>query len=237
MALDFLKQLETFHYGGAPPRIEINFGGDLADARTLYADATVWGQQIRRGSAELTQVYAALALRDNVIELKQCNVSDALGEMDASGSYSIETGKAALQLRSTLDPWSIERLVGLGNPFEHWKFGTQPEIELSGTGTLGADVEGLVTGRVAMGTFTVADTDFSGAGGGVFVGWDAMVCAQRVDRESDRRGQRCGRCPCRGASGRKSRATSTRIRCAVSRAASSRMRCGTGTSRNRQKYR
>ena len=107
MALDFLKELQQLHYAGAPPRVEINFGGDLADDRTLYADATVWGEQIRRGPAELTQVYAALALREKVIELKQCNVSDAHGEMDVSGSWNMDNGKAAM--RVALDARSVGR--------------------------------------------------------------------------------------------------------------------------------
>jgi len=170
MALDFLKQLETLRYGGAPPRVEINFGGDLADLGTLYADATVWGGQIRRGGGVLTQVYAALALREKVIELKQCNVNDAHGEMDVSGSYSLDDGKAAFQLRSTLDPWGVAQLLKMNEPLEGWKFGKPPEIELSGSGTVRvkvagpAEMKGLITGRLGLGKFAVKETDFTGAG-------------------------------------------------------------------------
>ena len=100
------------------------------------------GSRYGAGSAELTQVYAALALRDKVIELKQCNVSDAHGEMDVSGSYDMENGKAAMELRSTLGPWGIARMLRLENPLEDWSFGMPPEIELSGTGKLGENVRG-----------------------------------------------------------------------------------------------
>ena len=170
MALDFLKGLEALHYGGASPRVEIDFGGDLADQRTLYADATIWGEKIRRGSAEqrgsaeLTQVYAALALRQKMIELKQCNVSDGRGEMDVSGSYNLENGAAALELRSTLSPWGVARLLKIENPLDDWNFRTPPELELSGTGTLGEKPSWLVTGRVALGRFAVKKTEFTGAG-------------------------------------------------------------------------
>jgi hypothetical protein len=164
MALDFLKQLGTLSYDGAPPRVEINFGGDLADLGTLYADATVWGEQIQRGSARLTQVYAALRLRNKVIELKQCNVSDPHGEMDVSGSYNLDNGRAALELRSTLGPWGVARLLKIDNPLEDWHFVTPPEIELSGSGILGEKITGLVTGRVTLGRFAVKDADFNGAG-------------------------------------------------------------------------
>ena len=167
MILDVLKQLETVRYGGAPPRVEINFGGDLADTRTLYADATIWGEHIRRGGAELTQVYAALALREKVIELKQCNVSDAHGEMDVSASYNLDDGKVALQLRSTLEPWDVARMLRMPSLIEDWRFGTPPVIELSGTGTVGdglAGLAGLVEGRVALRKFAVKQTEFTGAG-------------------------------------------------------------------------
>ena len=177
MALDLLKQLDAFAYDGAPPRVEINFGGDLADEGTLFADATVWGEHIRRSGAELTQVYAALALRGKGIELKQCNVSDAHGEMDASGSYNMDDGKAALQLRSTLDPRNLARLLRMQDLVEDWKFGQPPVIELSGSGILDGNSPagqawpvGLVTGRVALGAFAVKETDFAGAG--VDFSWD-----------------------------------------------------------------
>ncbi len=172
MALDFLKALQQLHYTGAPPRVEINFGGDLADDRTLYADATVWGEKIWRGPAELTEVYAALALREKVIDLKQCNVSDAHGEMDLSGSWNMDNGKAAIELRSTLDPWGVGRLLKISNPIEDWRFATPPEIELSGTGILGDTPAGLVTGRVSLGKFAVKETAFTGAGADF--SWDGM---------------------------------------------------------------
>ena len=174
MALDFLKQIETLAYNGAPPRVEISFGGDLADESTLYADATAWGENIRRDGGELAQVYAALALRGKGIELKQFNVSDAHGEMDASGSFNLDTGKAALQLRSTLEPWNLARLLKMQKLVEDWKFRQPPVIELSGSGTLGGDtppgLAGLLTGRVALGRFALKETDFDGAG--VDFSWD-----------------------------------------------------------------
>jgi hypothetical protein len=165
MALDFLKQLETLTYGGAPARVEITFGGDLADPHTLYADATAYGEKIQRGPAELTQFYAALALRENVIELKQCNASDAHGEMDVSGSYNLDNGKAALELRSTLNPLNATRLLKMEKLVDGWNFLTPPEIELSATGAFSSNrpLFGLLTGHVSLGKFAVKDADFTGA--------------------------------------------------------------------------
>ena len=164
MALDFLKQVETLHYAGAPPRVEIVFGGDLADPASIYADVTVGGEAIMRSGAELKQVYAVLSLRDKVIELKQCNVTDPHGKMDVSGSYDLTNGKAALQLRSTLGPWGVARLLKLENPFRGWTFGVAPEIDLSASGRLEPAPAGLVTGHVALGRFAVKNTQFNGAG-------------------------------------------------------------------------
>jgi hypothetical protein len=164
MALDFLKELGQLRYGGEPPRIEIDFGGDLTDQRTLYADATLWAERVRRGPAELTQVYAALALREKVIELKQCNVNDPHGEMDVSGSWNMDNGNAALELRSTLSPSGVARLIKVQNPFEDWSFRTPPLLDLSATGTFGATPSGLATGHIALGRFAVKGTLFNGAG-------------------------------------------------------------------------
>ena len=164
MALDFLKELETVRYTSEPPQVEINFGGDLADPSSLYADATVWGENIRHGGGELRQVYAALSLRGKVIELKQCNVNDGHGEMDMTGSVNIDTGKALMQMRSTLEPVNAARLIKMGNLLEDWKFETPPELELSGSGMLGENPRWLLTGQAAAGPFTVKDTAFTGAG-------------------------------------------------------------------------
>jgi len=164
MALDFLKELQELHFAGASPRVEISFGGDVADPRTIFADAIVWGEKIHRGPAELTQVYAALSLRDSVIDLKQCNISDPHGELDATGSYDIRTGNSAMDLRSTLDPAGITHLLKIDNPIADCKFDAPPVIELSGSGVLGPACSGIVIGHVELGKFTVRDTPFTGAG-------------------------------------------------------------------------
>jgi hypothetical protein len=165
MALEVLKVLEQLHFTGSPPRIEINFGGDLTDPSTLYADATVWAQRLRRGAGELTQLYAALGLRGQVIELKQCNAADAHGEMDASGSWNLGTGNTALELRSSLSPSVIARLLKIDNPVGDWTFKTPPVVGLSATGRMGDPVSGLVTGHVTLGRFAVKHTAFDGAAG------------------------------------------------------------------------
>ena len=191
MALNLLKQLEALTYAGAPPRVEINFGGDLADVETLYADATIWGEHIRRGEAELTQVYAALALREKAIELKQCNVSDANGEMDVSGSYDLDNGKAALQLRSTLGPSNLARLLKVEDRVEGWKFSQSPVIELSGNGNLtGTAPAGLITGRMALGQFSIKGADFTGAG--VSFSWDGSRWYARNGWIANRTGRAAG---------------------------------------------
>ena len=172
MVLDVIKSLADLHFTGAAPRVEINFGGDLAEEGSLYADATLWGEKIKRGEAELTQIYAATALRDNRIELKQCNVNDAHGELDASGSYELGDGKALLELRSTLNPLGVARMLKMERWIQGWSFGGTPLVELSGSATLGGTPSGLVTGRVELGKFAVKETKFTGAGGDF--SWDGQ---------------------------------------------------------------
>jgi len=173
MALDFLRELAALHYESGPPRVEITFGGDLAEPGSIYADGTVWAEGVKRGASELTQVYAALALRHNVIELKQCNVMDAHGEMDVSGSYDVDKGRGAVELRSTLGPGNLARLLKLDKPMDGWVFDVPPEIELSGAGTSGGKqpgLAGLITGHATLGGFSVKGTGFTG--GGADFSWD-----------------------------------------------------------------
>jgi hypothetical protein len=170
IALDFLKELGELHYAGEPPRLDINFGGDVADPLTLYADVTVWGQKIQRGPASLSEVYAALALRSGVIALKQFNVTDAKGEMDATGSYDLTNGRTLGEMRSTLDPVRIAHLLRFDSHVAGWSFPVPPVIELSGSGTIRSACTGLVTGHIGLGRFGIKQTSFKG--GGADFSWD-----------------------------------------------------------------
>ena len=165
MTLNVVKMLEQLRYVGVTPRVDILFGGDLTDQDTLYADVTAWAGKVHRGFAELTQLYAAVSLRNKVLELKQCNIGDGHGELDASGSWNMDKGTGALELRSTLTPAVMARFMKIENPLPDWSFKTPPTVELSATGRVGATVTGLVTGHVALGRFAVKDAAFTGAGG------------------------------------------------------------------------
>lgn len=163
LVLRIARTLEALRFGAGPPRLEVNFGGDLAEPRTLFADATLWGQRIGKAGYELASLYAALSLRDRVLEVKQCNLSNAGGELDASGSYDTAGNRAALQLRSTLDPVGLARMLGLDNPLAGWKFLAPPLIEFSARGTLGTPWQGLVTGHAALGRFRARGSEFQRA--------------------------------------------------------------------------
>ncbi|MGA3171600.1 MAG: hypothetical protein ABSE62_11375 [Chthoniobacteraceae bacterium] len=164
LSFDVLRLLESLHYGAAPPQIDINFGGDLAEPASVFADATIWGTQVERGGAELSQAYAALSLRNRVIQLKQADIGDAGGELEANGYYNMDNGKTSLELRSTLGPANVARLLKLPGQIDEWSFPTPPVLELSGSGTLGTHPAGLLIGHLAVKKFTARDTDFNGAG-------------------------------------------------------------------------
>jgi hypothetical protein len=171
MALDFLKELGELHYAGEPPHVQINFGGDAADPMTLFADVIIWGEKIERGPAKLSEVYAALSLRKGIIDLKQFNITDATGEMDATGSYDIANGKTVADMRSTLDPTGIAHLLRLDNRITGWSFDVPPEIELSGSATVRqGGCTGMVIGHLMLGKFAVRQTQFTG--GGADFSWD-----------------------------------------------------------------
>ncbi len=107
-----------------------------------------------------------------MIELKQCNVSDAGGEMDVSAAYDLDKGNGSIQLRSTLNPANLARLLKMQGALGDWSFDAPPVIDLSGSGTLGDHPAGLVTGSLSLGKFSVKDTDFTGAGADF--SWDGL---------------------------------------------------------------
>lgn len=159
-----MEQLRSLHSEAGPPRVEIAFNGDLADPRSIFAEATVWGQQIRRGSYRIQNAFAALTFRNGVLDLKRCVISDTRGALEASGSCDTSTGAATLQVRSTLDLQALAHSLPVPHLLDEWVFYSPPLIEFSAEGNVNAPAAAKVIGRVALDKFAAKSAVFDSAG-------------------------------------------------------------------------
>ncbi|MEA3188214.1 MAG: hypothetical protein QOD99_2044, partial [Chthoniobacter sp.] len=158
-----LKELRSTHFEGGPPQIEIEFGGDIAEPRTLFADATLWGEKVRRGSYVIENCFASLSYRDRACELKRCSLSDAHGAFDASGSYDFVSAKATLRVRSTIDLQALTHSLRVPHLLDEFVFYDPPLLEFSAEGVLGKESQIKLLGRVELGKFAFKSALFEEA--------------------------------------------------------------------------
>lgn len=162
--LAVMDELRRLRADAGPPRVEVEFGGDLADPRSIFAAGTLWAQGIRRGSYNIENAFAAWTFREGVLDLRRCVISDALGALEASGTCDTRTGAAALQVRSTLDLQALAHSLRVPHVLDDWVFYSAPRVEFSAEGNVNAPASMKVLGRVALEKFAAKSVMFDGAG-------------------------------------------------------------------------
>ncbi len=160
---DILSELRTVSFLGTPPRIEIEFSGDLAEPATLFAEATIAGQNIRRGGYQIENILATLRYREAVCSLTRCTVTDARGKLEASASYDFATKRADGQLRSTLDLQGLAHSLRVPHVLDEAVFYDPPALEISAQALPGDPMKVQLTGRASLKKFAVKSVVFDGA--------------------------------------------------------------------------
>jgi hypothetical protein len=161
---ELTDQLNALRFEGEPPRIEIQFSGDLAEPGKIFAQATLWAEKVRRNRYRLESVYAAIEYRDRVCALKQFVASDAHGRLDASGTVRMPSGEAELFLKSTLDLQGAAGMVQTSNPLGEFVFYEPPTVALTANGNIRDLLKSRFSGRVALQKFGVRSVIFQSLG-------------------------------------------------------------------------
>ena len=161
---EILHRIEALKLSGETPTLEVQFNGDLEHASQIDVRAT-----LRTGPFNIRQSYAVRSAQltasytEGALRLEQCAITDALGTLDAAGSYDPATGKAALQLRSTLDLGGLVHALRLGPEWDEFVFYTPPQVDLNGACELheeGPGFRGTLIGHLQTGRFSVKSNIF-----------------------------------------------------------------------------
>ena len=182
---DLLDALDDLKMRGGQPTLVLRVNGDFAKPRDLFAEAVLQANQFSiHGISQIESLKMILTLAERRVRIDQCEVKDAHGGLDATGAYGIDSGEAALQLRSTLDLPGLIHAVRPDSTLNELVLNQPPLLEMHASASLHdpATPSVKLAGRLSMGgfkvkslTFESAGTDFSWETGGRWYLHDARI--------------------------------------------------------------
>lgn len=98
-----LDELKKLKFGGEPPRVVVEFAGDLAKPETLQATARLTAGGVQRGTYQLKSMQLLARFEDGLIKLENGEATDARGRLNVQGDFRPATGAASGRVRSDLD--------------------------------------------------------------------------------------------------------------------------------------
>jgi hypothetical protein len=161
---NLMTLLQSFKYPGTAPELQVKFSGDLSRLEDAHVEATLRGARIVRGEYEAKNFYLATEWRDHTCTIPRLEWSDATGNFAGNASWSRVNRQADFQVRSSVALKALLGNFGLGAILQDATFHSPPQIEASGTATIGAPEKKFeVVGKVAVEKFSWHAIDFEGA--------------------------------------------------------------------------
>jgi hypothetical protein len=155
-----LDELRRLDYGDTAPQLDLRFSGDLARPETIYVEAKLWADRVRRGQWRLESVYLDALYRDQRLALRQLSVSDAKGELRLTGSYDPVAKGLEVQIHSALDPQPTVKAFARVPQLEEFVFYEPPTIDLAVRAAFGDSPEAQIIGRIAAKRFALRSVLF-----------------------------------------------------------------------------
>jgi hypothetical protein len=183
-------ELRSLAYEAEPPRLELRFSGDLARPETVFVEAKLWAEKVRRADWRLTRLSLDALYRDQRLAIRQFEISDAKGSLRANGSYDLQAKAAELQIRSTLDPQPAVKAFVRVPELDEFVFYEAPDIDLTVRAAFGDSPAMNVLGHLGAGRFGYKSVVFESFGADVV--WDGERWAARNLRLAHQSGEITG---------------------------------------------
>ncbi len=106
-----VEELRGLVYEGTPPKLDVRFSGDAADADSIVLDVELSGAKIRRGNYRLGALAITANWQHGALVLPRFELSDSVGRLQLFASYESANGAVEMRLRSGMD------LPALGRAF------------------------------------------------------------------------------------------------------------------------
>ncbi len=154
--------LQKFRFPAAPPSLQIQFSGDVAEIEKARVEATLRGDRLQRSNYEMRDLSAVAEWNHQRLDVAHCEWSDGMGSFAGRANWNVEGSSVSFQARSSLDLRAFLDAFGLGEPLASIEFQAPPTVEVSGSANFGPDrFKPDVIGRLAFGRFTYKNVPFS----------------------------------------------------------------------------
>jgi AsmA-like C-terminal region len=131
-----VAELQKFSSPGNPPSLQIKFSGDLAQIEDAHVEATLRGEQWRRGDYEIRDLLISAEWRNRTLNIAQCEWKDKAGSFAGRAAWTRQRQEVDFQARSTLDLKGFLEAFGIGDRLADVEFISPPSIELTGDADL-----------------------------------------------------------------------------------------------------
>lgn len=185
-----IAELQALRYEGEAPTLDLRFSGDLAVPETVFVEAKLWAEQIRRGGAKFESLYLDLLYRDQQAAIRQLALTQGKGVMRISGHYDFPAKSCELDLHSNIDPQPLIKPFVTLAELDEFHFVRPPELEFSVNAAFGDSPEMRVVGRVEVGGFRYRQVSFQGFRSDLV--WDGERWAARNVKLSHQTGELSG---------------------------------------------
>jgi AsmA-like C-terminal region len=159
----FVTMLQRFRYPESAPELQVKFSGDLSQLEDAHVEVTLRGSQIVRDDYEARDFRLAAEWKDHALTVPRLEWSDRAGHFAGTATWSRANGRATFQARSSVDLKPLLGSFGLGAMLEPVTFQSPPQIEASGSASIGAaEKEIEIVGRIALENFAYHEVNFEG---------------------------------------------------------------------------
>ena len=138
------------------PELVVRFSGDLADAGSLYAEATMSSHGFSYEQFHVRELFGKAVYREGIFDLHALSVGDGRGRLELGGYHQLKTGDTAFHLRSSLD---LQPLADLFPQLQGLRFESLPLVDLSGS-LKAMDLQ--VLGEVSVNRFSIGAVPYTG---------------------------------------------------------------------------
>jgi hypothetical protein len=160
-ASKIVRELNALRFEGRePPLLDLRFSGDLARPGTVFVEAHMRAEKIRRGDLRLESFLLDALYRDRRVALRQLSATDANGALRIHGSYDLDAKNLDVQARSTLDLQPILRTFLREPELAQFSFSTPPGCDATVRASFGEDPSLHVLGRIEAKRFRYRAVNF-----------------------------------------------------------------------------
>ena len=155
-----IDELLALKLEGEAPILDVRFSGDLAHLDTVFVEAKLSAEKVRRGNWLLESIYLDALYRDERLAIRQLSISDNKGELRLSGSYDPEAKGLEFQVHSTLDPQPAVRAFMRVPQLEEFVFYQPPTLDFTVRAAFGDSPEMQASGHLSAERFGLRSVIF-----------------------------------------------------------------------------